>query len=1462
MKNRFWKKTAAGLLALLIIAGAAPVKPVTDLFGGAAITASAEGEIEGVTYIDENGEEQTISEYTVLDENTTKLTEGWYVVDSSFTNPNTLKPSGNVNIILTDDHTMNLEGDGDFAFSGAEETTTNLTIYGQSKGTGKIVLSRFYDTSVYIKGSLTINGGTWISDEIDVLATDPGEECLTFNGGNINIGGVYKSIDLNHGKCSINGGQVVLNSGQDCGFMGGDSTLSLGYTKATDLIYTRYSLLDRLSDGANVRIADGMVFTDGTNIYDSSTPSETLRALTGVTLTPANAHNITATPTENGTVTVPTKAFAGDTVTLSVAPDAGHTLRSITVKDADGNAIPVSKNQFTMPEGDVTVTAEFEVLEEFPDDGMLIIGTKYAFTPDEDGVYSFNITNATEGQALLIKGADGVIADIQSAHLKAGETYIIRVNDLPSIGEQEKTEVTWEKLLSYNIGLPDTVENGSLKLYRINYTALYDTTDTLALAGDEMAIIPTAEEGFALNELTVTAGGKPVELTKKESVTSQGTIAYYSFIMPEEDVTVSAGFAEKAFSGASLALGDDLVLNFYSDLVTDENYSEYTVKFSGSCADRSSGFTEKDGKYRASAHIYAKDINAEITATLYKGDEQIGAPLTYSASKYLEDLNTSTDSSDTLTHELITATLNFGNASEEYFYGTETHPIYAIEGQLTGAYNISGNDELKEALAPYAADFTSDEARISLVLDSKTAIRLYIKGMQAGTQDDSGKYTSVSGSKSTDEYPSYFEISGLLPQDLAKEQSITVDGRTYTFSALSWADRVMSQEEPSERNVTMAKAVTAYYLAAHNYYVEKHTVDLSQLTDDYYAKDGDILTGTTDQFIRVNGVTVTLKDAEIQSHYILCSGNSTMILEGTNKAPIQIQRGTLIIDGEGSLVANGSSGNAGIGGRSLSGNSANLIINGGNITATGGSQAAGIGGNISGDFGNITINGGNVTAIGGDGCPGIGTGSDGGTYHKCGDITINGGTVTAIGTDDAPGIGSVYSKECGNITIADTVEKVTVTKGEYATYCIGVDGCSETKCGTITIGGKVYYEDGAYVNGGDTYLAQDTIVYPEPIEGIDLSTLTADYTAKDGDILTGELKENVKISVEDGAKVTLKNVTINGVDDKNYKWAGITCEGDAELILEGVNTVSEFYRDYPGIYIAPEKTLTIDGNGTLNTSSEYHAGIGGGYRISCGNIVINGGTINATGSSAGIGGGYNDDRESVITCGDITINGGNVTAAVIGGSSGSGIGSGHSNGGNITITGGTVIATANRYSPGIGASVSMNGESSCGDIIISGGNVTATGGESASGIGTGNFAKCGNITISGGNVTATGGVNGPGIGAGYSGECGNITISGGTVYAESTDVPEQSECAAGIGTGLSGKCGDILISGGTVTAVGVDYGSAIGSELSNNYKSVTITADVMSVTVQKGKDATYYFGKPFEESSNVTIENGANIIKK
>ena len=261
----------------------------------------------------------------------------------------------------------------------------------------------------------------------------------------------------------------------------------------------------------------------------------------------------------------------------------------------------------------------------------------------------------------------------------------------------------------------------------------------------------------------------------------------------------------------------------------------------------------------------------------------------------------------------------------------------------------------------------------------------------------------------------------------------------------------------------------------------------------------------------------------------------------------------------------------------------------------------------------------------------------------------------------------------------------------------------------------------------------------------DLATITANYEAKDGETLTGTLASNVKISIAAGATVTLKDVNITNLGD-NCDWAGINCPGDATLVLEGTNTVcagrdGSGYNNYPGIWIASGKTLTIQGDGTLtaysNGTNPYAAGIGGCCEIACGNIVINSGTITATGGwgAAGIGGGEGAG------CGNITINGGTVTAT--GGNGGAGIGSGgdgenYGSCGNITISGGTVEATGGSNAAGIGGG-SSNG--ACGTITITSGvtSVKATKGEGApNSIGKGNNGQ--DITVNienGANVTVT-----------------------------------------------------------------------------------------------------------------------------
>ena len=215
---------------------------------------------------------------------------------------------------------------------------------------------------------------------------------------------------------------------------------------------------------------------------------------------------------------------------------------------------------------------------------------------------------------------------------------------------------------------------------------------------------------------------------------------------------------------------------------------------------------------------------------------------------------------------------------------------------------------------------------------------------------------------------------------------------------------------------------------------------------------------------------------------------------------------------------------------------------------------------------------------------------------------------------------------------------------------------------------------------------------------VDLSTLTSAYEAKDGDVLTGTLGANVKISVANGATVTLSDVTINGFNSTALKWAGINCEGNATIILKGTNSVQGFYQDYPGIYVQESKTLTIKGDGSLTAKSSMWgaAGIGGGHNISCGNIIIEGGTITTPGGygCAGIGSGEGG------SCGNITITGGTINAT--GGYGSAGIGGGYSGScGNITITDGVTSVTATK---GTDApySIGSSRDGTCGIVTIGG----------------------------------------------------------------------------------------------------------------------------------------------------------------
>ena len=320
-------------------------------------------------------------------------------------------------------------------------------------------------------------------------------------------------------------------------------------------------------------------------------------------------------------------------------------------------------------------------------------------------------------------------------------------------------------------------------------------------------------------------------------------------------------------------------------------------------------------------------------------------------------------------------------------------------------------------------------------------------------------------------------------------------------------------------------------------------------------------------------------------------------------------------------------------------------------------------------------------------------------------------TCTEAGSHDAVTYCTVCGEETSRRTIIDPLKNHQLTYVEEVPATFDAPGtaahyiCDE--CGGLFIDAQ-----------GSVTATEDELVIPQLVHTVvDLSALTGSYEAQHGDILTGTLSGDRKITVADGATVILKNADITCLSfDAGF--AGITPLGDATIVLEETNTVKGS-GNYPGIYAAVDHTLTIEGTGSLNASTGNNSpstpddfggkdsggcGIGGGYGIDAGNIVINSGTITATGGfdAAGIGsGGFSE-------CGLITISGGTVTAN--GGYNGAGIGSGYAGScGQIKISGGTVTANGGNYSAGIGSG--REGDYGRVDIISTVTRITATRGE-------------------------------------------------------------------------------------------------------------------------------------------------------
>ena len=138
------------------------------------------------------------------------------------------------------------------------------------------------------------------------------------------------------------------------------------------------------------------------------------------------------------------------------------------------------------------------------------------------------------------------------------------------------------------------------------------SVDKYATEGDKVTITVTPDKAYKLDELSVTAGGKDVELTDN----GDGT---YSFTMPSSKVQITATFVE------------------------DEDYVEPTPEPSMPFTDVS----ENDWFYGAVQYVYDNDMMNGVSATSFAPNSNLTRAMMAAVLYNLEDQPTQADSSFT-----------------------------------------------------------------------------------------------------------------------------------------------------------------------------------------------------------------------------------------------------------------------------------------------------------------------------------------------------------------------------------------------------------------------------------------------------------------------------------------------------------------------------------------------------------------------------------------------------------------------------------------------------------------------------------------------------------------------------------------------------------------------------------------------------------------------------------------------
>ena len=354
---------------------------------------------------------------------------------------------------------------------------------------------------------------------VDVVISE-GNYTFVMPAGDVAVSAMFKAIDYTVAIAPANNGTIT--SDKETAHYGDIVTLTI-----TPAIGYEFDELRVLDGGTEV---PATATTDGN--YTFTMPANNVHV--SVTFKVVN-YTITTMPAQNGSITADKQtANYGDMVTLTITPVIGYELDELRVLDG-GTEVPVTATAegnytFTMPAGDVVISATFKVSEYT----IAIVHTAM-------GVITADKQTAHYGEIVTLTVAPNEGYEFDRLHVMHGETEIEVV-----VSEGKYTFIMPAGDITVSATF-NAIEYSITLTLSGNGSVIADKA--IVHYGETVTLTVTPAIGYELDQLRVTYGEMELALSPAED-------NQYTFVMPAGNVAVFAVF--KAVTGVENVTAADV----------------------------------------------------------------------------------------------------------------------------------------------------------------------------------------------------------------------------------------------------------------------------------------------------------------------------------------------------------------------------------------------------------------------------------------------------------------------------------------------------------------------------------------------------------------------------------------------------------------------------------------------------------------------------------------------------------------------------------------------------------------------------------------------------------------------------------------------------------------------------------------------------------------------------------------